>query len=312
MVRLTARKRSIRRLARPSLVAGVLIILGFLAVGLAAPIIAPGQGTAAASPRQGIALKPQPPSRGHPLGMLPGRVDVLHGVVWGCRAVFRVGLAVVAGRALIGVVVGLVAGYAGKLADASLMRIADGFLAFPMVAAAMVMLSLFGYGSDPNRAVLFSYLPSREEQVVQAALILFGWMGYARLIRGNVLAEREKEYLLSARAGGVGKCRLLFRHVLPNSTQGLLVMMASDVGAVVVTLLAFAFIGIIGSHSDKLMQGDWGQMLIAARDWVVGVGPQPFAYWYTYLPLSLAVVLFAAGWNLIGDGLRDALDPRLR
>ncbi|RPJ38654.1 MAG: ABC transporter permease [Planctomycetaceae bacterium] len=310
MARLITRRGTTRRLFRPSLVAGVLIILGFLATAIAAPVIAPRQveETGRVSYRA-MRARPQPPSREHPLGMLPGEVDVLQGIVWGSRGVFRVGLAVVAGRVLIGLVVGLVAGYAGTIADAILMRITDGFLAFPMIAAAMVMLALIGFGSDPNAGFLYGYLPTREELIVQVALILFGWMAYARLIRANILVEREKEYVLSARASGIGRGRLLFRHLLPNSTQGLLVMMASDMGAVVVTLLAFVFIGLITFSSDKLMQGDWGHMLVAARDWVVG--GQPFTYWYTYLPLSLLVVLFAAGWNLIGDGLRDAMDPRL-
>jgi peptide/nickel transport system permease protein len=294
----------------PSLVVGVLVVAAFLAMALAAPLLSPVEDGA----RQGYraSLEPEPPGPEHPLGALPGGVDVLHGLVWGSRAVLRVGLAVVMGRVLLGIVVGLAAGYAGRLVDGILMRITDGFLAFPMVAAALVLLSLLDVGSGSSGTALFARVSARQEQIVQVALILFGWMAYARLMRGNVLVEREKEYMLAARAGGVGRRRLLVRHLLPNSTQGLLVMAASDVGGVVVTLLAFAFIGLIGSSSDSLKAGDWGQMLAAARYWVVGGTSRPFAYWYTYLPLSLAVVLYAAGWNLIGDGLRDALDPRMR
>ncbi len=300
-----------RRLSRPSLVVGVVIVLAFLVLAVAAPVIAPRQSEEeAAAARRGLGTQPLPPSPEHPLGMLPRGVDVLEGIAWGARAVFRVGLVIVAARALIGVIVGLAAGYGGKAADSILMRITDGFLAFPMIAAAMVMLAVLGYATDPYSGAQFGYLPTREEQIVQAALILFGWMAYARLIRANILVEREKEYMVSARAGGAGHGRLLFRHLMPNSTQGLLVMMASDVGSVVVTLLAFVFIGLVGFSSETLAQGDWGQMLVAGRNWVVT--GQPFVYWYTYLPLSLAVVLFAAGWNLIGDGLRDALDPRLQ
>jgi peptide/nickel transport system permease protein len=287
----------------------VVIVLAFLIVAAAAPVIAPRlSDDEAAALRRGLGTLPQPPSPEHPLGMLPRGVDVLQGIVWGARAVLRVGLVVVAARALIGILVGLVAGYAGKVTDAVLMRVTDGFLAFPMIAAAMVMLAVLGFASDPFGGARFGYLPTREERIIQAALILFGWMAYARLVRANILVEREKEYILSARAGGIGRMRLLFRHLLPNSTQGLLVMMASDVGSVVVTLLAFVFIGLVGFSSDTLVQGDWGQMLVSGRNWIVA--GRPFAYWYTYLPLSLVVVLFAAGWNLIGDGLRDALDPR--
>jgi peptide/nickel transport system permease protein len=306
------RKRGwVVRLAPPSLAAGMLIIVCFLAVAVAAPIIAPRpseeEGYAA---RRAAGTRPRPPSPDHALGTLPSGLDVMAGIVWGTRAVFRVALLVVGLRALIGIAVGLIAGYAGKAVDAVLMRITDGFLAFPMIAATMVMLAVLGYASDPFGGARLGYLPTREEQIVQAALILFGWMSYARLVRGNVLVEREKEYILSARAGGSGSLRLLLRHLLPNSTQGLLVTMASDVGSVVVTLLAFVFIGLVGYSSDRLLEGDWGHMLVSGRNWIVG--GQPFAHWYAYLPLSLAIVLFAAGWNLIGDGLRDFLDPRAR
>ncbi len=301
--------RRTRRLLRPSLLAGVLIILGFLVGAIAAPVIAPRQSERTEESYRVASTRPMPPSREHPLGTLPGQVDILEGIVWGTRAIFRVGLVVVVARALVGIVVGLVAGYGGKLVDAILMRITDGFLAFPMIAAAMVMLALLSFTSDPMAVFLPDYVPTPQEATIQAALILFGWMTYARLIRGNILVEREKDYVLSARASGIGHGRLVFRHLLPNSTQGLLVMMASDVGAVVVTLLAFVFIGLVTFSREELVQGDWGQMLVAGRDWIVS--GQSFAYWYAYLPLSLVIVLFAAGWNLIGDGLRDAFDPRL-
>ena len=309
MVDIAVSGRRTRRLLRPSLLAGVLIILGFLVVAIAAPVIAPRQGERNEESYRVASMRPLPPSPEHPLGMLPGEVDILQGIVWGTRGVFRVGLVVVVARALMGIAIGLVAGYAGRFVDAILMRITDGFLAFPMIAAAMVMLAVLGFGSDPMARFLPDYIPTRQEATIQAALILFGWMTYARLIRGNVLAEREKDYVTSARASGIGHGRLVFRHLLPNSTQGLVVMMASDVGAVVVTLLAFVFIGLVSFSRDRLVQADWGQMLVAGRDWIVS--GQSFAYWYAYLPLSLVIVLFAAGWNLIGDGLRDAFDPRL-
>jgi peptide/nickel transport system permease protein len=126
-----------------------------------------------------------------------------------------------------------------------------------------------------------------------------------------VLAEREKEYVQAARAIGAGHRRVIFRHLFPNSMQGLFVMVASDLGAVVVLLTMFAFIGLV-RPSTGMLEADWGQMLSLSRDWIIGTPSNAFEYWYTYIPVSLAVVLFSVGWNLIGDGLRDVLDPRLR
>ena len=154
-------------------------------------------------------------------------------------------------------------------------------------------------------------LPGREEGVVIITLVVFGWMAYARMVRGNVLAEREKEYMQAATASGVGGRRIMFRHLLPNVTQGLFVLVASDIGAVVVLVATFTFIGLIPPPYGQ-MEADWGQMLVASRDWIIGSPANAFEHWYTYLPVSLAVVLFSVGWNLIGDGLGEILDPRQR
>ncbi len=255
---------------------------------------------------------PEPPSPGHPLGLMPGRYDVFYGLVWGTRIAFRIGLLVTVSRALIGIVLGLVAGYYGGLVDAILMRITDAFLAFPMIVPVVVMSALYGYTSYVSPSGWRMLLPDPKEQTVIVALILFGWMSYARLIRGNVLSEREKDYMQAAKATGLRKGRILFRHLLPNATHGLYVLMASDIGAVVVLIAAFTFIGLIGVTFGTEMQADWGQMLATSRDWIVGSPAAAFEHWYTYLPVCVAIVLFSIGWNLIGDGLRDVFDPRTR
>jgi peptide/nickel transport system permease protein len=292
-------------LTRPSLLAGILIVLAFAVVAVASPLIAPPE---AGSPsnlirRYGYTIIPQPPRPGNPLGLMERQYDVFYGLVWGSRVALRTGLLVTLGRLLIGGLVGLLSGYFGGLVDGALMRLTDGFLAFPIMAAAMVMLALFGAPSQVD--------PNRTEQVIMVALVAFGWMPYARLLRGNVLSEREKEYMQAATATGVPRRRAIFRHLLPNVTQGLFVLAASDIGAVVVLLAAFAFVGLI-PISWSGMEADWGQMLRASRDWIVGTPGNAFQYWYTYLPVSAAVVLFSAGWNLVGDGLRDVFDPRMR
>jgi len=177
----------------------------------------------------------------------------------------------------------------------------------------MVTVALFGNDLIAMPDGIMRPFPNapKTEAVIVLTLIVFGWMAYARLIRGNVLSEREKEYVQAARAVGVNNRRMIFRHLLPNATHGLPVMIASDIGMMVVWMAAFNFIGLIQGNKS-MMVADWGQMLSFARNWIIGAGGNAFQYWYTYVPVSLAIVFFSVGWNLIGDGLRDVLDPRLR
>jgi peptide/nickel transport system permease protein len=147
--------------ARPSLVAGSLIVLAFLAVAVTAPIIAPPQGESPyIVPRDGLSPIPRPPGPGHALGTMDGQGDVFYALVWGTRAAFRAGLIITLGRVLIGVLLGLIAGYYGGLVDALIMRLTDAFMAFPLMAVAMVMLAVVGM----------------VERVVMVTLVLFGWM----------------------------------------------------------------------------------------------------------------------------------------
>ncbi|MBN1661205.1 MAG: ABC transporter permease [Anaerolineae bacterium] len=303
-----------RVLFRPALMAGSLIVVAFAVVALAAPSISPTENPDAPyfMVSHGVSRTPKAPGGAYPLGLMARQYDIFYGVVWGTRLAFQAGLMVTAGRLIIGVVVGLLAGYFGGWVDALLMRITDAFLAFPIMAAGMVMIVILGrqvvewlWSTTPF------VMPYREEEVLMLTLVLFGWMSYARLIRGNLLAQREKEYIEAARAAGVGHVRMMLRHLWPNARQGLFVLAASDVGVVVVLLAMFAFVGLITPAPEGL-EADWGQMLAAARGWIVGTPGNAFEYWYTYLPVSLAIVLFSVGWNLVGDGLRDALDPRLR
>ncbi len=275
------------------LIVGGVIVLAFVVVAIAAPLLAPPRGVRPyLMPSDGFSMTPLPPNPKHPLGTLPGQYDVFYGLVWGTRVAFRLGFYITLGRTLIGVLLGLISGFYGRLLDSLLMRITDAFLSFPIMAAVLVMVATLG-GTN---------------EMIILALILFGWMPYARLMRGNVLAERAKEYVQAAISVGAPAQRLIFRHILPNATQGLFVLIASDIGAMVALSAVFKFLGFYGN----VPLADWGQMLNFSRNWVVGTPGDAFAYWYTYLPPSLAIVLFTVGWNLIGDGLRDLLDPRLR
>jgi peptide/nickel transport system permease protein len=300
-------------LGRPSLVVGILIVLTFFVVAAAAPLIAPpvNEENPYLMHQYGFGSIPQPPSPEHPLGLMARQHDVFYGLVWGTRTALKVGLFVTLGRLLIGALLGLISGYYGRLVDAVIMRFTDAFMAFPIIAAVMVTIALFAREVNATPGGTMFLVPSRQEQVIILTLILFGWMSYARLLRGNVLAEREKDYMQAAHAIGAGNRRVIFRHLLPNVTQGLFVLVASDVGAVVVLLTMFTFIGLVTPQMG-MMEADWGQMLSVSRDWIIGSPANAFEYWYSYIPVSAAILLFSIGWNLIGDGLRDVMDPRLR
>lgn len=292
----------LRRLMSPALLAGVLIIFGFVAMSLAAPILAPPEGDDPYTmPTSSFRINPEPPRPGYPLGTTERSFDVFYGIVWGTHIAFRIGLSVTAGRLLIGMVVGLISGYYAGWLDAIIMRITDAFLAFPIVPATLVMLAFFGPRTLGRMAS-----GSGVDSIIILSLILFGWMQYARLVRGNVLAERAKQYVEAAVSIGASSRRIIWRHVLPNIPQGLFVLAASDVGAMVVLAAVFTFLGLAG----RAGLADWGWMLNIGRNWIIGTPSNAFQYWYTYLPPIAAIVLFSVGWNLIGDGLRDVMDPR--
>ena len=290
-------------------ISGVVIILFFALVAIIAPFIAPASSENPYLVRIATSnQQPEPPQPDHPLGTLPGKYDILYGLVWGTRMAFLVGTLITLGRVLIGVMVGMISGYAGGFPDAFLMRLTDAFLAIPVVAMGAVVMALFNNPMVVTGRLTGFLLSDRTTQLILLTLVVFGWMQYARLIRGNMLVEREKDYILAATSVGATNGRILFKHLLPNVTQGLFVLMASEVGAMVVLVSVFRFIGLVISTSGVMM-ADWGEMLSASRTWIVPSSNNAFEYWYTYLPASMAIVLFSVGWNLVGDGLRQALDP---
>ncbi len=292
-----------RRLLNPGLLLGIVIVLSFVAVAIAAPIIAPPEGDDPYTmPRTSYRVEPEPPRAGHPLGTTEQSFDVFYGLVWGSHIAFRIGLSVTAARLVIGLALGLISGYYGGWMDAVIMRITDAFLAFPIVPATLVMLAFFG---PLGLASLGA--GSGVDAVIVVSLVLFGWMQYARLVRGNVLAERSRQYVEAAVTLGARGRHIILRHILPNIPQGLFVLAASDVGAMVVLGAVFTFLGLSGRRG----LADWGWMLNTGRNWIIGTPSNAFQYWYAYLPPIAAIVLFSVGWSLIGDGLRDVLDPRV-
>jgi peptide/nickel transport system permease protein len=275
-------------------VAGIIIVLLFVAVAIFAPVLArpPISSQPYRIPRDGFQAQPQSPSFDHPLGTTQGQYDLYYGIVWGTRTAFRIGIIVTALTVLIGGTLGAVSGYAGGWVDEALQRLVEIFLAFPFLLAALTLATVLG-------PVLHNGLLSG-----MIALIAFGWPAYARLIRGDVLAVKERDFVLAAEAVGVPGWRILIRHVLPNAVYSLLVVASLDIGTYVLTFAALSFLGL-GAEQGY---ADWGQLLSFARNWI----PDLATYWYIVVYPGGALLLFVLGWNLIGDAFRDALDPKMR
>jgi peptide/nickel transport system permease protein len=294
------------------IIMGSLILLIFFGIALASPLIAPPvTDTPYNIPRDGFSRTPEYPSEKHRLGTLPGQYDIFYGLVWGTRVAIFLGLIIVAGRLLFGSLIGLLAGYLGGTLDALIMRVTDAFMSFPMIAILAVMVAT-GNSSAANASFsTFPPLSDRFYRIIIFTLIAFGWMQYARIIRGNVLVERRKEYIQAAIATGAQGWRIIFRHLLPDVTSGLFVLATSEIGGTVVLVASMYFIGLVGFNSGELVT-DWGQMLSISRDWVVSGAQNAFEYWFTYIPISVALILLSTSWNIFGEGLIKLLDPKSR
>ena len=172
------------------------------------------------------------------------------------------------------------------------MRIVDVFLPLPFILAALIMAAVI------TPRIGKSLIPSI------IALITFGWMGYARIIRGDILSIKERDYIMAARVIGVKDGRILLRHIIPNAIFPTLVLASLAVGNVVLSFAALSFLGI----GTDIGYADWGQVLSFARNWITSLQ----TYWFIVVWPGVTLVLFVMGWNLVGDALRDVLDPRMR
>lgn len=278
----------------PVSIAGLLIVIGFIGIAILAPALAPPSipGQPYQIPRDGFLAQPQPPGPAHPFGTTQGQYDLYYGVVWGTRTAFKIGLIVTGSTVLIGGTLGAVSAYVGGWLDEIAQRLVEIILAFPFLLAALTLAAVL--------------VPKLHNGILSGmiALIAFAWPPYARLIRGDVLAVKQRDYVLAAHAVGVPGRRILIRHVLPNAIYSLLVVASLDIGNYVLTFAALSFLGL-GAEQGY---ADWGQLLSFARNWI----PDLFSYWYIVVYPGSALLLFVLAWNLIGDAFRDALDPKLR
>ncbi|WP_445504707.1 ABC transporter permease [Microvirga sp. G4-2] len=218
----------------------------------------------------------------HILGTDPLGRDVLARVIVGGKISLTVGILSVLGAVIIGTLVGLVAGYYRGITEMLLMRFADIQLALPFILIAIMFLAILGTGVD--KVIFF--------------MVVAQWVQYARLVRGSVLALREREFILSARAIGVGNARIIFTHILPNVLGPIVILMTLNVANNILLESSLTFLGL---GVDPLIPS-WGGMLADGRTYLQS------AWWVSVFP-GLAIMFTVLGLNLLGDWLRDYLDP---
>ncbi len=284
-----------RFLTNPLSMAGTIGVLLFAVVAIAAPVLAPPPEKSRDPykiPRDGYVAEPGAPSAEHIWGTTEGQYDVYYGVIWGTRTAFQVGLVITISTVTIGLVVGAVSAYYGGWVDEAIQRVVEVFMAFPFLMAAITMA-----------AVLQPRL-GKSLLTGMVALITFGWPTYARLVRGDILSVRERDYVLAARVTAASDARIMLRHIIPNAIFPTMVVGSMDIGSYVISFAALSFLGV----GAEVGYADWGQMISFARNWI----PTLATYWYILLYPGAAILLFCLAWNLIGDAFRDILDPKLR
>jgi peptide/nickel transport system permease protein len=278
---------------------GAGIILFFASVAALAPLLAPAPDNSRdvyLIPQDGYSPDPVRPSAKHWFGTTENQYDLYYGMVWGSRTAFKVALSVVASSLAIGMIVGGLAGFYGGWIDEVLMRITDVVLALPSIVLAVVMVAVLVPKFGSQHSLL----------LVMASVALVSWPSYARLLRGDVLSIKEREFVLAARALGASDARILVRHILPNCIYPLLIVASLSLGSIVITTASLSFLGL-GSQPGS---ADWGYLISLSRNWILGNSGNPFEYWHTLFIPGLAISMFVLGWNLVGDALRDILDPR--
>lgn len=258
---------------------GLAILTAFLLAALLAPALAPHEPTAV-SPVDRF----QPPSAEHPLGTDQIGRDTLSRLLYGARRSLGAALVAAAVVAVAGVAIGMAAGYLGGVVDSVVGRVIDMLLALPNLLFALVIVGALG--------------PSLRNILI--AVVVVWWAGYARIVRGVTLSERQRTYVEAAQALGASRWRIAWRHMLPNVVGPVVVLTTIDMGQILLAVSALAFLGFAGDAAVA----EWGAMLAEAQTYMRRA-PQLMIYPGT------AIFLAVLGFNLLGDGLRDLLDPRI-
>lgn len=275
-----------RFLREPSAVFGMVIIALLLVSAIAAPVLAPHDPN-----ETDLRLRNTPPfwesggSAAHLLGTDPVGRDLLSRIIYGARISLLIGIVVTFLAAIAGMFLGMLAGYYGGWIDEVLMRTADLFLAFPFILLAITIISVLGAGLT-NLIIV---------------LVITGWVQYARLVRGQVLSLRHVQYVEAAQVAGGHDRRILVRHILPNIVSSVIVLATLQMAFVLLTEAALSFLGLGVDPSIP----SWGSMINEGRLYIYN------AWWVITFP-GFAIMLAVLGINMIGDWLRDVLDPTLR
>ncbi|MGD6818443.1 nickel transporter permease [Metabacillus sp. 84] len=259
-------------------VAGTGIVLFFILVAILSPLIAPYGIN-----EQDLTKRLLPPSSEHWLGTDDFGRDIFSRVVHGAKISLFVGFFAVLGSVIIGCLLGIIAGYYGKWADTIISRLFDIMLAFPSILLAIAIISVLG--------------PSLQNALIAIAIINIP--NFGRLLRAKVLSVKEEDYIMAAKSIGMKDSRILLRHVLPNSFSPIIVQASLAVATAIIEAAALGFLGL-GAQAPS---PEWGKMLSDSKQYLIQ------APWTMVFP-GLAIMLTVLGFNLMGDGLRDALDPK--
>ena len=227
----------------------------------------------------------EPPGRTHPLGTDDLGRDILSRMIWGARISLAVGFVAVGISTMVGILLGAVSGYYGGWTDRVLMRFVD------------IMLSI------PTFFLLLAVIAFLEPSIWNIMIVigLTSWMGVSRLVRAEVLSSKEREFALAARAIGAGDLRMIFKHILPNSMAPVLVSAVLGVAGAILVESALSFLGI----GVQPPTASWGNILTAGKDNI------EIAWWLSVFP-GLAILVTVLAYNLLGEGIRDSIDPRLK
>ncbi len=259
---------------------GSFIVVLFFVVSIFAPLLSP-HDPGEINLQNVLA----PPSADNPLGTDELGRDVLSRMVWGSRISLKVGFASTGIAILIGIVLGAVAGYYGGWVDSFIMRAVDIMLCFPTFFLILAVIAFL----EPS---IWN---------IMAIIGLTGWMGITRLVRADFISLKEREFVQAARAIGAGDMRIIFIHILPNAMASILVAATFGIAGAILTESALSFLGI----GVQPPTPSWGNILTAGKDNI------DIAWWLSFFP-GLAILLTVLGYNLLGEGIRDSLDPRLR
>lgn len=274
-------KETFKQLAKNRFaIIGFSIIVFFILVAIIAPLF-----TSYSYYEQDLASRLKPPSADYWLGTDHLGRDIFTRLVYGARVSLMVGFFAVTGALIFGTLLGIVAGYFGRWIDMVISRIFDILLAFPSILLAIAIVAILG--------------ASLQNALIAIAIINIPIFG--RLVRSRVISLREEEYIMAAKAQGMKHGRIIFQHILPNSVAPIIVQSTLGFGTAILEAAALGFLGLGAQPPTP----EWGQMLADSRDFI------QLAPWTVIVP-GVAIVLVVLGFNLIGDGLRDALDPKMK